>query len=54
MSTVQFIETWSKNYIVSLLCHLLKIIRSVYYFYKKKALAATEINKFKKIQPIFG
>ncbi|MFB5536450.1 IS3 family transposase [Enterococcus faecium] len=55
-SLVQFIEKWCKDYTVSLLCRLLEIPRSVYYFYKNKPLTATEIrnNKLKKkISTIF-
>jgi len=44
MSIVQLIERWSEDYMVSLLCHLLEILRSVYYFYKNKPLTATEIR----------
>ncbi|EPN5929155.1 IS3 family transposase [Listeria monocytogenes] len=49
-SLVQFIEKWCKNYTVSLLCRLLEIPRSVYYFHKNKPLTATEIknNRLKK------
>lgn len=53
---VQFIEKWCKDYTVSLLCRLLEIPRSVYYFYKNKPLTATQIkNNFlkRKITDIF-
>ncbi|MDT2672717.1 IS3 family transposase, partial [Enterococcus dongliensis] len=53
---VRFIEKWCKEYTVSLLCRLLEIPRSVYYFYKNKSLTATEVRNNqlkKKISTIF-
>ncbi|WP_148294504.1 IS3 family transposase [Enterococcus mundtii] len=55
-SLVRFIEKWCKEYTVSLLCRLLEIPRSVYYFYKNKSLTATEVRNNqlkKKISTIF-
>ncbi|MFL3712344.1 IS3 family transposase [Vagococcus salmoninarum] len=55
-SIIQFIEKWCEKYTVSLLCRLLEIPRSVYYFYRNKPLTATEIRNTqlkKKISTIF-
>ncbi|WP_280739519.1 MULTISPECIES: IS3 family transposase, partial [unclassified Enterococcus] len=55
-SLVQFIEKWCKDYTVSLLCRLLEIPRSVYYFYRNKPLTTTQIkNNYlkQKITAIF-
>lgn len=55
-SLVRFIEKWYKEYTVSLLCRLLEIPRSVYYFYKNKSSTATGVRNNqlkKKISTIF-
>lgn len=56
VSTVQFIEKCCKRYNVSVLCRLLEISRSVYYFYKNKPLTTIKLRNNqlkKKIYTIF-